>query len=440
MFVALPELALPGPAAGLAAADPDGDGQPELIVVPTGGPVRAYRWAGSALRPAAPDGPATGPVGGLAAADLDGDGAEELYLPAPTGPSPRPTDRLLKLLPTGAWIDLFADPLNRPARGPTGGRVAAALDRRGDGRFGFLVGSDGWPLRLIELGRDGRLADLARALAVGHVVAARGVVAMPLAGDATDLFVTTEGGANLYFRNRGDGTFAEAADGGLADAGEHARGAAVVDAGGGAGLCWANWDGPHRLAVREPGGAWRDRASPAFALPSAARGAVVADFDNDGREEVFVLHHGEPNRLFRLAAGAGGAPPTLTRLDPGAAADFDATAAVVMDADRDGVPELLLAGPAGVAAFRARTAGGWLRFVPRTRFGAPARGTAVLATIDGRDALRVIDGGPHEPVAHFGLGGGARVTRVTVTWPDGAALTLGDPDANCTYDMPYPAG
>ncbi|MBN9520909.1 VCBS repeat-containing protein [bacterium] len=274
MLAAAPELAPPGPAAGLAVADVDGDQQPEFVVVPPAGPVRVYRWTDTGLRPAAPDGPPVGTVGVPAAGDLDGDGAEELYLPAPAGPAARSADRLFKLLPCGAWHDLFSDPLNRPARGAAGGRVVAALDRRGDGRFGFLVGSDGWPLRLVELGRDGRLADLARALALGHVVAARGVVAGPLVGSATDLFVTAEGGANLLFLNRA-GAFREAIHPVLADADEHAGGAAVADVGGRVGLCWANWDGPHRLAVAAADG-WRDRASPAFALPSNARGAAAS--------------------------------------------------------------------------------------------------------------------------------------------------------------------
>ena len=431
MLAALPALAPPGPAAGLAVADLDGDGRPELLVLSPDAPLRAYRWTGTALRPTGPAGPVLGGVGAVAAGDLDGDGAEELYLPVPAGRA----DHLLKLLPAGGWLDLFADPRNRPARGAAGGRVAAALDRRGDGRFGFLVGSDDWPLRLVELGRDGCLADLARPLALGHVCSARGVVAGPVLGAAADVFVTAEGGANRFFRGRGDGTF-DAADDGLADADEHGRGAAVVDAGGAAGLCWANWDGPHRLAA-PVGGGWRDRASPAFALPSAGRAVVVADLDNDGFEELFVLQHGEPNRLFRLVPGDDGL--SVVRLDAGAAADFDATSAVVMDVNRDGVPELLLAGPGGVGVFGTRAAGGWLRLLPRTRFGAPARGASVRARVNGRDVLRVIDGGAHEPVAHVGRGGGV-VEWVTVTWPDGAALTLRDPDADCTYEVPYPTG
>jgi hypothetical protein len=56
---------------------------------------------------------------------------------------------------------------------------------------------------------------------------------------------------------------------------------------------------------------------------------------------------------------------------------------------------------------------------------------------------KVIDGGSGylcqmEPVAHFGLGKERQVERITVTWPDGATLTMRDPDVNCTYTVPYP--
>jgi hypothetical protein len=412
----------PAPAAGLAVGDVDGDTRPELLLI--GPALRVLRWANGGVRDAAPVGPAAGRLA-AAAADIDGDGAEEVYLPA--GSLAGPADQLLKLHPENRWLDL----LDRAARGPAPARAAAALDRRGDGRFGFVVGSDGWPVRLLEADESGRIIDRAASLGMAPVLHAAAVLAAPLTGSATDVFVAAADGANRLYRDRGDGTFEDVAKArGAADAGESAGGAGRVDFGGAGGLCWVNTDGPHRLLDA----AGRDAASPAFALPSAARGVVVADFDNDGWEELVVLNRGEPNRLFRLIAG------DVVRLDAGAIADVDASAAVVMDLDRDGVPELVLATPDGVSVFAARPVGGWLRVVPRTRFGAPARGATVTAEVGGRVVSRAIDAGPHEPVAHVGLGAEPAATRVTVTWPDGSALTLRDPDANCTYDVPYPTG
>jgi hypothetical protein len=45
-----------------------------------------------------------------------------------------------------------------------------------------------------------------------------------------------------------------------------------------------------------------------------------------------------------------------------------------------------------------------------------------------------------EPVAHFGLGDVTAVERVTVAWPDGAAVTLLNPGGNTTLTVPYPRG
>jgi hypothetical protein len=139
-------------------------------------------------------------------------------------------------------------------------------------------------------------------------------------------------------------------------------------------------------------------------------------------------------------------------LDLGAATEPDGlgTGAAVADLDGDGVLELVVAHgeagaqPLGVYKTAAAAGNGWLRIFPRTRFGAPARGAVVRAEFGGRVRVKVIDCGgglcQGEPVAHFGLGGSARVERVTVTWPDGAALTMTDPDVNCTYSVPYPGG
>lgn len=143
---------------------------------------------------------------------------------------------------------------------------------------------------------------------------------------------------------------------------------------------------------------------------------------------------------------------TLTMLDAGAAQDADGfgTGAAVCDIDGDGVLELLISrgekAAQPLAIFKARSAyPNWLRVRPLTRFGAPARGAVVRAEYAGRVRVKGICAGSGylcqmEPVAHFGLRDSTAVDRVTVTWPDGAAVTLLNPGGNATVTVPYPRG
>lgn len=435
MFHDLSGLIAPNPPArygGVAVADVTGDGRPAFVVAGAGGPNRVLRWAGGRLVDAVPP-PLADPLTravAVAAADLDGDGAEELYVTSADGP-----DRLFKRHPDGTWVDLLA----RAGRWG-GGRAVAALGRRGIGRYGFAVAGPG-PLRLVELTPDGRPLDLAPSLGL-DAAGGWGLLAAPLFDPTPDLLMATEASQAL-FRNRGDGTFAAADPLVPVEDDEGGRCVAAVNVGGTLGLCLAGGDGPTRLLVPGPGG-WRDRATPALAFGSAARAVVAADLDNDGHDELFLANHGEPNRLFRVTGIAGSVPEVLM-LDPGAAAEPDGpgAGASVCDIDGDGALELLVTQDGRpLALYKAATAAGngWLRIAPRTRFGAPARGAVVRLAAGGRERVKPIDGGPGEPVAHFGLGKEPHVERVTVTWPDGLELTLPDPDRDCTYLVPYPGG
>jgi hypothetical protein len=238
------------------------------------------------------------------------------------------------------------------------------------------------------------------------------------------------GEANHLFLNPADGYLAPADDGGVADPGERSVAAAAVDVDGRACLCVVNRDGPNRLYLRQVDGTFRDRATPALALPGAAVGVVAADLDNCGRQELLVFCRDEPPRLFRQT------PDGWRLTDPGPLAGGPGC---VADVDGDGTLELLQAGtPARLAA--VPNANPWLRVRPLTRFGAAARGATVRLTAGGRTQVRVIDGGPHEAVAHFGLGDVGAVDAVTVTWPDGARATADAPAARQTLALPHPDG
>jgi len=434
----------------VAVADLLGSGAPQFVVCGDGGPNRVFAGVGGELldrtpRALADDGR---PSVAAAAADVDGDGFEELFvLNAHTSASPsRHAHRLFHRATDGHWHDLFADPTNRADCHSTGGRSVAAVDRRGSGRYGFLVAGVGTPMRFIERTADGHLADLAPALGLDAVTAGRSLWVGPLASDRPDVFCGNEGGANFLYRNTGCGTFLEiAAAVRLADAGERARWVAGLDADGDGhfDLAVANWDGPNRLLIRQSDGTFHDRATPAMAYPGPVHTLVAADFDNDGYEELFFHCQGEPNRLFRRSSDSRHLLNWVLA-DVGAAAEPGGygTGAAVADIDGDGRLELLLAHggqvPQPLSLFKVD--GGdnhWLRVQPLTRFGAPARGAVVRLRAGGRTQIRVIDC-QMEPVAHFGLGAVETVGEVRVTWPDGATAILSAPEVRRTIPALHP--
>ena len=162
-------------------------------------------------------------------------------------------------------------------------------------------------------------------------------------------------------------------------------------------LLYGNWEGPHRLFLRNQDRTFTNAMSESAARPSRIRSVIAADFDNDGFEEVFFNNIGEPNRLFRVTDGR------LVEIDIGAALEPDGlgTGAAVLDMDEDGRLELLVAhgesGSQPLSIFRwGKNNHHFIRIAPQARTGGPARGARVLLEMnDGRIQQRVIDSAVH---------------------------------------------
>ncbi|MCS7270084.1 MAG: CRTAC1 family protein [Gemmataceae bacterium] len=461
-FRDISEWIYPNPPAshyGVAVSDVDGDGRFEVLIARFDGANRLLRWTGTHLRDVAPPAFADEEVASLAiaAADADGDGQEEIYVHncEQYSGSKRTPDRLWDVQPDGIWEDWFARPEHTHLHNRWAGRSVAVIDRRGVGRYGYVVASYGKPLRLYEWTAQDVLADLAPSLGLAMVSGGRGLLTLPVVSDWPDIICVNEHGPNWVYCNQGDGTFRECAAAlGLDDPTEHGRGVVACDVGGYLGLCWGNWEGPHRLMIRQSDGRWKNCATAGFAFPARVRNVIAADFDNDGYLEIFLHNHGEANRLYRLYPPAQeGKPPEVVMLDVGAAADPHGcgTGAAVVDIDGDGQLELLVTRgeqvrqPLGLYKAAAGERNGYLRIRPLTRFQAPARGAVVRAVINGRLHIRGICGGSGylgqmEPVAHFGLGPDGRAERVEVVWPDGVAVVLLNPPVGRTITVPYPLG
>ncbi|MCO5589362.1 hypothetical protein L7F22_043329 [Adiantum nelumboides] len=169
-----------------------------------------------------------------------------------------------------------------------------------------------------------------------------------------------------------------------------------------------------------------------MAKPSPIRTVIAADFDNDGFEELFFNNIGTSNRLFRQSSAG-----CWAEADIGDALETNGlgTGAAVADIDNDGCLELLIAHgetrPQPLSFFKPmKNSNSWMRVMPLTKQGAPARGASVRLTDEsGRTQKRVIDAGSGylcsmEPIAHFGLGQLCGPVNLHVIWPDGASVAL----------------
>ncbi|XP_056350851.1 cartilage acidic protein 1 isoform X3 [Oenanthe melanoleuca] len=473
---------------GVAVTDLDADGDFEIVVAGYNGPnlVLKYDKAQGRLVNMAEDERGSpyyalrdrqGHAIGVTACDIDGDGREEIYFlntnNAFSGMATY-TDKLFKLR-NGRWEDILSDEVNRDVASRFAGRSVACVDRTGSGRYSIYIanyasGNVG-PHALIEM--DVAASDPARGVVVLVDVAAqagvskytggRGVAVGPILSDsASDIFCGNENSPNFLFHNRGDGTYRDvAAAVGLDDPFQHGRGVALADFNrdGRVDIVYGNWNGPHRLYLQSgaPGRVrFRDIATPKFSMPSPVRTVIAADFDNDQELEVFfnnIAYRGSSaNRLFRLIRREH-SDPIVEELNPGDALEPDGrgTGGAVTDFDGDGMLDLILshgesmAQPISIFKGTQGTSNNWLRVIPRTRFGAFARGAkVVLFTRRSGAHLRIIDGGSGylcemEPVAHFGLGRD-KASSLEVTWPDGRVVSraVASSETNSVLEIPYP--
>lgn len=435
---------------GIAVTDVDDDGAFEFVVAGFGYPNLVLKWTGAGYVNIADavladeDRQAIG----VAACDFDGDGLEEIYIlnTDTFGGFKRLGDRLFDYS-DGEWIDIFSVPAYENIVNMIAGRSVACVDRRGNGQYGFFVANFGGPMRFYELDEDGILRDVAPQIGLNLITGGRSLIALPLVSRRMDIFAGNELGPNFLFRNKGDGTFEEiAAAAGISDPHENVRGVAVLDFNndGLFDLVYGNWEGPHRLFLQVQRAKFKNVTPPEVALPSRVRTVIAADFDNDGYEEIFFNNIGQPNRLFGFHEGE------WHRLEIGDATEPSGlgTGAAVADLDGDGRLELLIAhgesGEQPLSLYHApHNDNAWLRVLPLTRQGAPARGAVVTLRSGSRIQRRVIDAGSGylcqmEPVAHFGLGKEQQVESVTVDYPDGARVKIDRPQPHQVLRIEHP--
>lgn len=434
---------------GATIQDFDGDGQLEIFVATQSGPNHLFRRMGDGFVETTPkslmDEACTGL--GVAAADVTGNGLPDLYVVnsgALAGALTEP-DRLYLNLGDFQFHDML---VSHPDRSIAAGRSVAFTDPVGGGFPGVYLANFGAPNKLFVSNGRGYFRNEAP---VGHglgvIAGSRAVVSQDLFNTGRmDILVLCEGGSNLLFRNNEDFFEECAAELGIDDPNENGRGVAVCDFNrdGMIDVIYCNWEGEHRIMRQLDEGGFIDVASAAFSEPSRARSIIVADFDNDGWEDIFINNQGEPNRLF-MNNGDG----TFRMEDPGPMLlpDGTGTGATCGDLDGDGMLEIYVCHGEGMAQRNrifswAHNENHWLRVQPLTPAGAPAIGARVELHYP-QPMTRFIDGGSGylcqmEPVAHFGLGPSDKVPTVYVRWTDGTEAYLNDLTADTLIRIPHP--
>jgi len=472
--------------AGCAWPDVDGDGDPDLLILsgkdfaghPTGGRQTAalYRNDGGLFTDITAAAGLDAPLYGMGVTygDYDGDGDVDLYVTA-LGPN-----RLYRN-DGGAFTDVA------PVLGVDDGGFGASAswldyDRDGDldlfalsyvawtpdtdifcsldGRTKSYCTPEAYPGTVSRLYRNdgGRFTDVTEPAGLLDTDGkALGVVCVDVDADGwDDIFVAQDTQPNRLWINRGDGTF---------DAAGMVAGVALDESGrarGGMGVDAADYDGSGRpsLAIgnfsNEMVALYRNQGDGLFvdiaptgavgreSLLTLAFGVCFADFDLDGRVDLFVANghvetdvqrvqnrvaYAQPAHLFRNLGGGRFADvaPTV----PALADSIVARGAAYADFDGDGDLDIGIVTSGGrfrllrndvegsAGSVRVRLVGD--RGSNPQGFGArvelEAGGTTQVAWMRAAHSYA----SQSEDVLTFGIGAARQADAITVRWPSGAA-------------------
>jgi enediyne biosynthesis protein E4 len=452
-------------AAGIGAADLDGDGDQDLVVPGINERLRLLENDGRGHF--AEIGVAAGLYGdklistSVTFADYDGDGELDFYIGNLLVPDVDPrTTGVLQSVPSLLYRNLgglrFAEIASATgADSLTTGALLTDLD--GDGRVDLYVANDFGPLSRTDDNLDLRGADGGGFVAAAEPtpsVFAKSVSAADFDGDGlVDLYIGNFGG-NLLLRNGGAGRFSDvAAAAGVRlasyrDDSETVAAPIAYDA-------QAMSEDDRGLAVWQA--RYTDLATDAHLKTSWA--ALWLDYDHDGVLDLYVVNgfwgggfniepegRRQPNALFR---GRGDGTFEDVSATTGASDRGDGRSAAAGDLDGDGDLDLVVVnngfnlGSSGgrIAILRNDAAhGDFIRVhligTASNRDGIGAR--VELAFADRRQVRWVSGGDGHSSSqrdAHFGVPAGATPTELRVVWPSGTIDVLLTPQVGRTIEL-----
>ncbi|MGA1607705.1 MAG: CRTAC1 family protein [Planctomycetota bacterium] len=437
--------------AGVACADFDGDGDVDLLVPSAAGqPILYFRNDGTQ---GFTDASATAGLGlssqptAVAVADFDNDGDADCVVANWRRPmqffvndgTGRFTDQALALgvaQSTSAWSLSFGD-----------------YDR--DGFVDLYVGNREYQstssgeanILFRNLGGSG-FTDVAPRAGVDHFGLTYAAPFFDYNEDGwPDLFVANDKGAlgvpNTIYANNGDGTFSDAGPNLNASQAIDGMGVDFLDVFCDGGVDVFCTDSPvdHLFLRWNPATGRYVDDTYTFGMTGLGVGWATHwfDSDNDGWQDLFIVHNGSPNQLLRHPGNSAPGPWADVGFPSGLGTFYPQYTATLFDYDNDGRMDIVqrfpvgrgFQSPVGLSVHRnEEPPAHWLKIRTRgttsNRDGLGARVVVRTGTHTQRQWVRSGTGylSSRDMRLHFGLGSATVVNSIEVTWPSGQTQLL----------------
>lgn len=424
---------------GVTIFDIDGDGDPEILVSNTMSDNIIYKYQEStqSFVDVAPKNFKSAQYATLnmCVGDFLGNGSSSVYvLHADTFSGPKTHyDQIFTRTSKAGESLVFENILSKNPNmsNPYSGRSVGAVDYEGNGKHSFFVANYQAPSLFYSFnGKKNSVEELSRELGLRQISGGRSVLAQYITNqNALDIFVGNENASNSLFTKLPSGKYKEVAlEHDLDDTFFDSRGVAIADFDGNglADLVLGTWDGINSIFMQKEKGQFKNLPPAVFSEPRHIRSVIVADFDNDGNEEIFINNFGQRNRMFRYLDNNEWEELSIGNL---ASKNLYGTGAAVGDLTGNGFLDIFIANGEKYETHNNLFLGipnknHWLRLQPLTQNGFPALGAKVqLFCKNGKNQTKYICSGSGylcqmEPVAHFGLGSTVpNIDRIEVTWP-----------------------
>jgi len=276
-----------------------------------------------------------------------------------------------------------------------------------------------------------------------------------------DIFVANDKGPlgvpNTIFANNGDGTFSDAGPNLNASQAIDGMGVDFLDVFCDGGVDVFCTDSPvdHLFLHWNPATGRYVDDTYTFGLTGAGVGWATHwfDYDNDGWQDLHIVHNGAPNQLLRHPGTAAPGPWQDNGFTLGLGSFYPQFSATLLDYDNDGRVDVLqrfpvgrgFQSPVGLSIHRnEEPQAHWLKIRTRgtvsNRDGLGARVVVRTGTHRQRQWVRSGTGylSSRDMRLHFGLGSSTAVDEIEVTWPSGQVQLLEQVAANQVLEIVEP--